>query len=99
MVNGYEVTFDAVGVAATRLDKVAGKLEALAAGGLLLFCGGGLTLKLLEPVDVARCHDAKRHWHIILIGHDGPLPEALARITWNWTRLRVLAPLGQDKES
>ena len=95
-VNGHEVTFDAVGVAATRLGK-AGQIEALAAGGLKSFRGGGLTLQLLEPVDLALWHDAKGQWQGVLQGHDSPVPEALARITRNWTRLRVPVPLGQDK--
>ncbi|MEI7902108.1 MAG: hypothetical protein WCK89_17785, partial [bacterium] len=38
-VDGHEVAFDAVGVAAVRLDKD-GKLEALAAGGLKRFAVG-----------------------------------------------------------
>jgi hypothetical protein len=97
-VNGHEVTIDAVGVAATRLDKT-GKLEALAAAGLRSFRGGGLTITLSEPVDVALWRDAKDQWQGVLHGQDSPVPEALVRITRNWTRLRLPAPLGQDKGS
>ncbi len=91
-VNGHEVTFDAVGVAAARME-VSGKLVAIAAGGLRLFRGGGMTIRLEEPVDIALWRGAGGEWRGVLQGHDGPVPEALTGITLNWRRLRVPAPL------
>ena len=90
--------FDAAGVVAKRLDK-ADKIEALAVGGLKSFRGGGLTIKLLEPVDVALWRDAKGQGQGTIQGHDDPVPDNLVSITRNWNRRRVPAPLGQDKGS
>jgi hypothetical protein len=91
-VRGHEVSFDAVGVAAVRLDKD-GKLEAMAAGALKSFHGGGLSIELPEPVDVALWRDAKGQWHGIVQGWTGPIPAPLSAITADWQRLTVPTPL------
>jgi hypothetical protein len=85
-VNGHAVAFDAVGVAAVRLDQQ-GKVEAMAAGGLKSFRAGDMAVELPRRVDVALWRDAKGEWQGVLQGYDGPLPDALTRITRNWTRL------------
>jgi len=87
-VNGREVTFDAVGVAAVRLGKD-GKLEAMAAGGLKLFKGGEVTIELTDRADVALWRDKDGRWQGVLQGYDGPVPEALAKVTRLWTRLSL----------
>ncbi len=91
-INDNEVAFDAVGVAAARLDHD-GKLEALAAGALKSFRGGGLVIDLPERVDVALWRDAKGRWHGVLQDWAGPVPVALAAITNDWLRLAVPTPL------
>ena len=87
-VNGHAVVFDAVGVAAVRLGGD-GQVAAMVAGGLKLFRAGDLTLELPERADVALWRDAKGRWQGVLLGHDGPVPDALAAITPNWSRLRM----------
>ena len=86
-VKGIPVTFDAVGVAAVRLDK-AGKVEAMAAGGLKNFKAGDMTIEMTVRADVALWRDSKGEWQGVLLGYDGLVPDALARITKNWNRLR-----------
>ena len=92
-VNGHAVVFDAVGVAAVRLSET-GKVEAMVAGGLKLFKAGDLTLELPERADVALWRDARGEWQGVLQGHNGSLPDALARITPNWSRLRMPVSIG-----
>jgi len=93
-VAGHEVVFDAVGVAAVRLDK-GGKLEALAAGALKSFRGGGVTIELPERVDMALWRDNKGNWHGVLQDFNGPVPAALLAFTNDWLRLSVPRPLEQ----
>jgi hypothetical protein len=92
---GHEVTFDAVGVAAVRLDRQ-GKVEALAAGGLKTFKARDMTIELPERADVALWRDSKGQWQGVLLGHDGPVPDALAGITGKWTRLRLPVSPGHE---
>ncbi len=90
-VGGQEVSFDAVGVAAARLDKD-GRLESLAGGALKSFRGGGVTIKLPERIDLALWRDAKGRWHGVLQDYAGPVPKDLAALTDDWKRLTVPIP-------
>ena len=90
-VDGRDVAFDAVGLAAVRLDGK-GKLEAMAAGALKSFRGGGLSLELPERGDVALWRDRRGAWHGVLQGWTGPVPAALTAITDNWARLLTPEP-------
>jgi len=85
---GHDVAFDAIGVAAVRLDKK-GRVEAMAAGGLKSFKTGDMAIELPQRADVALWRDSKGDWRGVLLGYDGPVPDALAKITPNWNRLRV----------
>ena len=85
-IDGHDVTFDAIGVAAVRLDED-GKVEAMAAGGLKLFAASDLRLELSRRIDLALWQDSKSQWHGVLHGWDGPLPAALTRITRDWQRV------------
>ncbi|MCX6872692.1 MAG: hypothetical protein NTW21_02635 [Verrucomicrobia bacterium] len=91
-VDGHDVAIDAVGVAAVRLDK-GGKLEALAAGALKWFRGGGFAIDLPERVDVALWRDAEGKWHGVMQDFNGPVPAELLAFTQDWLRLRVPQPL------
>jgi hypothetical protein len=91
-VNGHDVSFDAIGIAAVRLD-TNGHLAAMAAGGLRSFQGGGIRIDLPERTDIALWQDKNGEWQGILLGHEGPLPESLAALGKNWTRLRLPVPL------
>lgn len=92
----YQPQFDAVGVAAVRLD-ASGQVAALAAGGLKAFACGDLRIELPERADIALWRDAQGQWQGVLQGHTDPIPDALTRITKNWMRLRLPMPL--EKES
>lgn len=91
-VDGHDVAFDALGIAAVRLDKD-GKLEAMAAGGLKSFRGGGLTIELPERADVALWRDNQGQMHGVLQDWTGPVPATLAVITDDWLRLAIPTPL------
>ena len=94
-IASHPVRFDAVGIAAIRLDK-SGKVDALAAGALRSLSAGDLQIELTSPVDLALWHDSHGDWQGVLQGWDGPIPEPLARITAHWTRLRLPAPVDQS---
>ena len=79
-VNGHDVTFDAVGVAAVRLNKE-GSVEAMAGGGLKLFAAPGLRIELSKRADLAMWRDSEGKWHGVLHGWDGPIPSPLTAIT------------------
>ena len=91
-VDGVDVAWDAVGVAAVRLDKE-GKVEAMAAGGLKLFKTGEMMIALSERVDVALWRDVAGKWRGVLHGVDGGIPSVLTKITKKWTRLSLPVPL------
>jgi hypothetical protein len=91
-VAGQEVAFDAVGVAAVRLDRK-GKLMAMAAGGLKSFRAGELAVDLAERADVALWRDRDGRWQGLLQGYDREVPEPLRRLTSRWIRLRLPVPL------
>lgn len=95
-VQGQELTFDAIGVAAVRLDKN-GELEAMAAGGLKRFASPALTINLSERTDIAIWRDAKGSWRGVVQGGNGPFPEALEGLTTNWVRLRIPEPMGRTR--
>jgi hypothetical protein len=67
----------------------------MAAGGLKTFVGPGLRIELPTRADVALWRNQHSQWQGVLQGHTGPVPDALTRITANWTRLRFPVPLGK----
>ncbi len=87
-VNGYRVFFDAVGVAALRMNK-RGQVEAMAAGGLKSFQAGQFSLDLPERVDIALWREGQSGWHGVIQGGSGPIPEALLATTHDWIRLTL----------
>lgn len=97
-LNGQRVRVAAIGVAAVRLD-AEGRLEALAAGGLRRFEGGGLQLSLAEPVDLALWRDRHGRWRGVLQGWEGPVPAALAALTQQWQRLALPEPLDDHADT
>lgn len=91
-IKSYPVTFDAIGVAAARLDNN-GELEALAAGGLKYFKVGNFEIKLNKRVDIAIWKDQQNKWKGVLQGWMDPIPTELLDITENWIRLNIPVPL------
>ncbi|VAX18962.1 hypothetical protein MNBD_IGNAVI01-529 [hydrothermal vent metagenome] len=94
-IGEYSVIFDALGVAAVRLDG-SGNMEALAAGGLSYFKVGDFEIQLDTPTDIALWHDSKGEWDGVIQGRKGAIPVALLNITNNWVRLEIPVPLKTD---
>jgi hypothetical protein len=90
-INGHPVTFDAVGVAAVRLNQE-GRVEALAAGGLKSFAGPGLELALEERTDLALWLNKRGQWEGVIQGWNGKIPLVLQALTENWSRLGIPVP-------
>lgn len=91
-VNGHDVSFDAIGVAAVRLAKD-GTLEAMAAGGLKQFGVGRTKIELPQRADVALWKDGKSVWHGVLQDYEGEVPKVLQELCKNWIRLKVPEPV------
>lgn len=87
VVDGHNVTFDAIGIAAVRLDKK-GKLEAMAGGGLKSFVGGGVEIVMPTRADVALWKDKNGVWQGVLQGYEGEVPENLATFCNRWIFLK-----------
>jgi len=92
MINGNEVSFDAIGVAASRLDDE-GRVEALAAGGLKYFKVQDFKISLDKRIDIALWKDKKGKWRGLLQGWSGSTPASLLAITHDWIHLDVPVPL------
>jgi hypothetical protein len=90
-INGYPVKFEAVGVAAIRLDEE-GNVEAMAAGGLKSIHAPGLEIALDERMDVAMWINQKGEWEGVIQGWEGDIPPALMELTGSWSRLAVPVP-------
>lgn len=90
-VGGRDVTFDSVGIAAVRLDDN-GRLEAMAAGGLKSFQGGGVEIAMPTRADVALWKGKNGTWQGILQGYEGAVPKALTTLCKNWIRLTIPVP-------
>ncbi len=86
-VRGREVSFDAVGVAAVRMD-ASGKVEAIAAGALKSFTTDSLTINLSERIDLSLFKNRGK-WRGIVQDYEGNLPAVLTELTEHWTRLRM----------
>ena len=91
-IGNYDVSIDATGVAAVRLDEK-GQLLALAAGSMKSFKTGDFAINLDEPTDIALWIDDNGEWQGVIQGMDGEIPENLVKITKNWTRLNIPTPL------
>lgn len=85
------VLFDAVGVAAVRLDKE-GQVEALAAGGLKQIKTKDFIIDLEERIDLALWKNDHGEIEGVIQGYDGEIPEPLLKITDKWTFLTLPVP-------
>jgi len=91
-IDDYQVTSDALGLMAVRLDNK-GRLEALAAGGLKYFKVLDFEIILDKRVDMAIWKDEMGKLRGILQGWDGAIPSSLLAITPDWIRLDLPVPL------
>lgn len=91
-VSGHTIEADAVGLLAVRLNE-SGRLEALAAGGLSRFQGGGIALMLDSPIDLALWTDEQGRRRGVVQGAPAGVPPALLELTPHWLDLRLPASL------
>jgi hypothetical protein len=66
-IKGKDVFFDALGVAAVRLDKN-GNVQALVAGGLKSFKSGNFEINLTDRIDIALWINDKGKWEGVIQG-------------------------------
>ena len=85
---GGSVDVDAVGLLAVRFDSE-GQLAALAAGSLKHLDGGGLSIDLEQPVDLALWRDGDGRWHGAVQNLDGPVPACLSTLAADILRLNA----------
>ncbi len=95
-IEGQQVTFDAIGVAAARLNEE-GKVEAMAAGGLKTFKAPGLAFSLDERTDIALWLNEKGKWEGVIQGWEGDVPQELLVLTKKWSRLGVPVPYPEQR--
>lgn len=91
-LNGLPVFFDAIGIAAVRLDRE-GKIQALAAGGLKSFKAGNFEINLDQRIDLALWTTKDDRYQGVLQGWTGKVPLQLLAITKEWKKLRIPEPL------
>jgi len=91
-IGNYNVTFNAIGVAAVRLDEK-GNVKTLAAGGLKLFYTRNFSIQLKKRVDIALWKKDNGEFEGVIQGYEGDIPQQLLNITKNWTRLNIPKPL------
>ena len=85
---GHCVEVDAVGLVAVHFDGD-GRLDAFAAGRLKTLRGGGLSIDLQEPADVALWRDEAGKWHGVLQDSPSPAPPSLVAITDDLVNLKA----------
>ncbi|MBK9389236.1 MAG: hypothetical protein IPN68_03250 [Bacteroidetes bacterium] len=93
-VNGYPVSFDAIGLAAVRLDEN-GEVQAIAAGGLKSFKTGNFKLVLDKRTDLTLWKNERGEWAGVIQGLDTEIPAQLLRLTQNWTKIKLPVPLDE----
>ncbi len=91
-IRGYKAAFDAIGVAAVRLDDK-GNIQAFAAGGLKFISVGSLKISLKKRVDVALWKNEQGNWIGVIQDWKGAIPAELLSLTKDWKRLDVPAPV------
>ena len=87
-IDGYQVSFNAIGIAAVLLNKE-GRVESLAAGGLKSFKAPGMEIELDERMDIALWTNNNGKWEGVVQGWEGELPQQLRELTRDWSRLAV----------
>ncbi len=90
-VDGHTVFFDAVGMAAIRLDNK-GRVEAMAAGGLKSFKSTGLEITLNDRTDMALWRNERGKWEGVIQGTEDDVPPELLKITGDWSQLALPLP-------
>lgn len=96
-IKGFPVSFNAMGVAAVRLNDK-GAVQALAAGGLKSFKSNHFEINLDERTDLSLWMDDAGAWRGIIQGGPDQVPAELMEITENWQRLGLPEVPGNEPE-
>ena len=91
-IGKYTVAFNALGLAAVRLDKD-GQVQALAAGGLKSFKTKDIDIQLDERVDLTFWRTNHGEFEGVIQGYDGEIPQPLLSVTQKWARLQRPVPM------
>ncbi len=87
-IGRHRVSFNAVGLAAVRLDNE-GNVEAVAAGGLTFFKAGNFVIRLDKETDLALWKNDKGQFEGVIQGVAGEVPPQLLAITKSWNQLKI----------
>lgn len=90
-IQNHRASFDAIGIAAVRLDQE-GRVETLAAGGLKFFKSGEMDILLNKRIDLAFWINENGEYEGVIQGWEGNIPPQLLKITSNWTHLGIPVP-------
>ncbi|MEZ5103361.1 MAG: hypothetical protein R2757_02605 [Draconibacterium sp.] len=91
-IGKHDVIFDAIGLAAVRLDQN-GNVQALAAGGLKYFKTGKMIIQLDERIDLAFWKNNEGKYEGVIQGTENTIPSQLKSISKKWDFLQLPAPL------
>jgi len=83
IIKGHPVEIEAIGVAGIRMRND-GTLDALAAGGLTRFSGGGIEITLKNPVDLALWRKGDGSFQGVVSRKPDKLPAELLAVTTEW---------------
>lgn len=86
----HTIIFDAIGIAAVKIDKE-GQVQALAAGGLKYFKTKDFVIDLEKRIDLALWKNDNGEIEGTIQGYEGKIPEQLLAITPKWTLLKFIA--------
>ncbi len=95
---GHALQADVRGMLAVRFAQD-GTLDALVAGGLRQFDGGGVSLQLDPPADIAWWHDKHGRARGAIQDFEGELPGALRELADDWARLASPPPVDPGAHS
>jgi len=94
-VKGFNVSFDAIGVAAVNLNNK-GEVQKLAAGGLKSFSAGKFKIELQDRLDIVLWRNDSGRWEGVIQGLNGEIPRQLMTITSDWKLLDLPESLPEE---
>lgn len=90
-IQNFNVSIDAVGVAAIRLDEK-GNIKTIAASSLKRIKTSNFEIRLKERIDIALWMDEKGEWKGVIQSENQEIPKELLAITKNWIHLNLPVP-------
>ena len=94
-IGKFNVTFNAFGVAAVKLDEN-GQVQTLAAGGLKYFKAGKFVIQLDQRIDLALWKNKNGEFEGVIQGYEGEIPKSLLSVTKKWELIKNPVPLPEN---